>query len=1490
METIQVVEKRCKEVFTNSPKMNIPVVLVLLFPFFCGKVESVTADFSCGGHLTSSRGLIYTTNFPGLFPVPIKCCWVIDASDIPSTNSSIVVYLTQLYVYKGLRFTEYAYYESDTMNFGAALIKEVTEGNVFEHQLIRTFRPFLVIEFELDRLEGSHVRVLNDLLDVYGFNITYEITEERPNPESCTVRDCSFAGNCVVTADYTSFSCDCFNGFNGASCNEGPLCFNEEHDLVCQNGATCRQIGAEAMHCDCLNGYVGPKCETRLLDMLDTECASEHCILQCPFDEQQQPCICKDGTKIYNNRSRYECRIKLSNVTSLRNGLVSQHGSLESFVSKQLAKYLRNSNITSMEELKILSVTPTAEVTFHFFGNSDDGDKIRESLNRLVQRRRLSEIALESTHFTFQQKPALRLQSLFLNEPNVNDYEVHLEEYVALSCIAQGSYSTNFTWYKDGMLVNTSKAIREIWIAQLPNDGDVYTSMLIITKATLLDAGQYTCQVTDWGVQQCKSIYIEVRDDPDVKVIPMSATIEKGSNIQLTCMTPNMHNIDIGFGWTKNRALLKLEPGQAVWEDLYPAGSILKITNAQKSVIYTCKVAHKSMSVRVEVMNRTLVPICVNGKSWGLQWPDTVPGSEALLECPRYFVGQRVSRLCSMKDATTPEWQIPDFSSCLYKALIGPYNNFRSLTLGYQNTTSSDTIFAFLKILHKRTLPLYPGEGDRILSMLAEIDRYQHKIDPPDAFVSAEALIQITNRILSDKYSILSQEKLSVLLQLTKRNLIHWSTELKQKSKHLSMSSMVVDIQQLQSLGVQSHSGDGFTHSLQIPSADYVYPDWYEDKIVVRLWKKKQRNVKSNVTFPGIVIVYKNLSHFIPTAYVKELDDGTDLEFRINSRVIVVAVPSLIVDNKHIKIWVDLQIRHLQNQTSSWNTSCGLMGNTGSWDLDSCLANTVYGDGMTHCLCPTAGTIAVFLTTRAAKVVLAKTEQTTFIILFGCGSCLAQCLLSALILSTFWWKYRTWLNFLKLQCCGALIGAMAIFIYAVYNNLPESSYSLVAIGLEAFLLVGMSAPISEALIVYAELTQIRPSQHLQSTVIAVITGVPILAVFATELTHKSIGWRHESWWLIHGSGVYYIFVSCATMMFLVFILLYMGVLQKVHTLVETNVMKREAIEARVRILHRAVFVICGIVAVEMSSIFYINSSSIIFHYLFASLSCALGFDIIIAYIVNGEVAVVGPLLRRIMVKRRANEENTSEPIKVCSKADAEAENDSATPPAPLSISGEPYREVRGVAAGSIDMREFVSESSSVYSKSSVPPTGRFLPEIRVDHSDDIDLENYSTSPRKYQEPPVFVDPTFASRGARCVNETSTYGGDCCSFRGDVTKYRSGDGKIFLPSAGTVSAESSAKVLCSADVESRLGAMPDVTLAVKSDVELSSRTSVELKSREHVVSAIPDIANTSERKQPDGEEKTPEIVVSGACDSTTSGMLDRISHDLDYLLNRTQEGA
>lgn len=63
-----------------------------------------------------------------------------------------------------------------------------------------------------------------------------------------------------------SFWCDCFHGFSGRSCNEGPLCFKDEYSSVCHNGATCRYEYASIhnnhnikkfyLFCNKLNSYV----------------------------------------------------------------------------------------------------------------------------------------------------------------------------------------------------------------------------------------------------------------------------------------------------------------------------------------------------------------------------------------------------------------------------------------------------------------------------------------------------------------------------------------------------------------------------------------------------------------------------------------------------------------------------------------------------------------------------------------------------------------------------------------------------------------------------------------------------------------------------------------------------------------------------------------------------------------------------------------------------------------------------------------------------------------------------------------------------------------------------------------------------------------------------------------------------------------------------------------------------------------------------------
>lgn len=172
------------------------IILVLLTP------TPILSD--CGGYFNSTYGIIQTPNFPQPFHVPIHCRWIIDAFNV--ANPSIEIFLTQVYAFTGLTFYGYAHYDS-SLKFGEELVHKVTEQNFTQVKQIRSTNPFMVIEFRLDRLEGNHLRVLDNLLDVYGFNITYAINtpDSAGNPvrvDSCTIATCSFTGSCFATHDY----------------------------------------------------------------------------------------------------------------------------------------------------------------------------------------------------------------------------------------------------------------------------------------------------------------------------------------------------------------------------------------------------------------------------------------------------------------------------------------------------------------------------------------------------------------------------------------------------------------------------------------------------------------------------------------------------------------------------------------------------------------------------------------------------------------------------------------------------------------------------------------------------------------------------------------------------------------------------------------------------------------------------------------------------------------------------------------------------------------------------------------------------------------------------------------------------------------------------------------------------------------------------------------------------------------------------------------
>lgn len=152
--------------------------------------------------LVGTKGVITTPNFPGPFTVPIKCEWVIQA-DASAIETTIEVYFTQLFVTDGLTITEYSQYPPD---FGFVTVREVfNKSHITQYgQSMVSTLPYLVIRFQLDRLQGNHIRVHDDLMDVYGFNITYEMRPAgNERSDVCSLYQCSYSGNCLGNADLT---------------------------------------------------------------------------------------------------------------------------------------------------------------------------------------------------------------------------------------------------------------------------------------------------------------------------------------------------------------------------------------------------------------------------------------------------------------------------------------------------------------------------------------------------------------------------------------------------------------------------------------------------------------------------------------------------------------------------------------------------------------------------------------------------------------------------------------------------------------------------------------------------------------------------------------------------------------------------------------------------------------------------------------------------------------------------------------------------------------------------------------------------------------------------------------------------------------------------------------------------------------------------------------------------------------------------------------
>ena len=180
-------------------------------------------------------GTIFTPNFPTYLHVPIKCQWIIYSS----VGKLITLHFTQFYLRNGLSIHEYTFFVDNSVNVGKSLLYSSNFDLEGPHYLI-TNKSYLVIDLELDELENTQFRNQDHFMNVYGFNISFQITTDPQSiNKSCSTHSCSLNGHCMVNYNFRKFYCDCFAGYYGDKCQFGPKCDPKNGINPCLSG-DCR--------------------------------------------------------------------------------------------------------------------------------------------------------------------------------------------------------------------------------------------------------------------------------------------------------------------------------------------------------------------------------------------------------------------------------------------------------------------------------------------------------------------------------------------------------------------------------------------------------------------------------------------------------------------------------------------------------------------------------------------------------------------------------------------------------------------------------------------------------------------------------------------------------------------------------------------------------------------------------------------------------------------------------------------------------------------------------------------------------------------------------------------------------------------------------------------------------------------------------------------------------------------------------------------------
>nr|XP_023024388.1 uncharacterized protein LOC111512485 [Leptinotarsa decemlineata] len=348
----------------------------------------------------------------------------------------------------------------------------------------------------------------------------------------------------------------------------------------------------------------------------------------------------------------------------------------------------------------------------------------------------------------------------------------------------------------------------------------------------------------------------------------------------------------------------------------------------------------------------------------------------------------------------------------------------------------------------------------------------------------------------------------------------------------------------------------------------------------------------------------------------------------------------------------------------SWSVKCGyadLSTFTYTWDIHSCYTETL-SDSKTRCICPKSGIFALLLA-LTPKPSYEESDFSQYILMIGCclGMVLALFTTVCLAISCILLK-KSCLMALKLQCSISIFATGLMFTLATITGPPQTYFLLFITTIEAFVLLGMSSHLSKLLIVFTDLIEVPKPMTSKYTVIGIISGVPVITVFGSHLSYKTMDIQLESWWMLKGTLSFNIFVGVASMMLVLFIFLYIVVMRKLQELIGIHEKYSRTIERRVALLRRSGCIFSAVTLFSVSSLIYINYPNKLWSvYQFSVYNVFLGLVLLFCYVIKAEIQ-----FQRMFDTKSESSPNKkfftfdsmSKPLNFITQQEAEVENES----------------------------------------------------------------------------------------------------------------------------------------------------------------------------------------------------------------------------------------